>query len=336
MAKNCGAIHRLAELIREKNNKLEKTSNKRSFYLNANNQFVSFFIASLQIVAMFVTCILVLNGQSSVAIGVAFLQLASSIYSPMSSIITDVTTVRGTKDIVSKLASIKPAKEFKGEVPSNTLKIDLENLTIKTQAKILLNDVSYSFETGKKYVIIGESGSGKSTLLESILGRRGGYEGEIHIGNEIVSSMPEGEMDMLASYCKQEPFLFIGSLLDNITVFQKNPDMDKVHRVLSLCKLDSFAEIRGIETPLDNNQSAISLGEMQRISLARALYFDKPIILLDEVTSSLDPENAKEVMDAIKRIDDKLVIWVCHQKNIEKMDIANVVLSIQDGKLVEA
>lgn len=75
---------------------------------------------------------------------------------------------------------------------------------------------------------------------------------------------------------------------------------------------------------------------MQRISLARALYFDKPIILLDEVTSSLYPENAKEVMDAIKRIDDKLVIWVCHQKNIEKMDIANVVLSIQDGKLVEA
>lgn len=167
------------------------------------------------------------------------------------------------------------------------------------------------------------------------MGRKKEYKGEILIGDEDISAMSEGKTDSIISYCSQEPFLFIGSLVENITVYDKNPDMEKVHKVLTICKLESFAELRGLDTPLDNGQSAISLGEMQRISLARALYLDKPILLLDEVTSSLDPENAKDVMEAIKEINDRLVIWVCHQKGIEKMGIGDVVLSLQNQKLVE-
>lgn len=336
IAKNCGALHRLAELIREKNKRLEKVLNRKAYFVFANYQIVGFFVTAIEIGSVFIASLFVVEGKSNIAMVVTFIQLSSTIYNPMYTFITNITTMRSTKEIIAKLASLGLTNQYKEEASQMDVdKIELKNLTMSVPSKILFNDVSYAFEKNKKYIIVGESGSGKSTLLDSLMGRKKEYKGEILIGDEDISAMSEGKTDSIISYCRQEPFLFIGSLVENVTVYDKTPDMEKVYKVISICKLDAFAELRGLDTPLDNGQSAISLGEMQRISLARALYLDKPILLLDEVTSSLDPENAKDVMEAIKEINDRLVIWVCHQKGIEKMGIGDVVLSLQNQKLVE-
>ncbi|MBO8461913.1 MAG: ATP-binding cassette domain-containing protein, partial [Firmicutes bacterium] len=76
---------------------------------------------------------------------------------------------------------------------------------------------------------------------------------------------------------------------------------------------------RGLYNLLDNSSNSISIGEMQRISLARILYLDKPILFLDEVTSSLDQKNSEDINNIIKNLDNKLVIWISHNKDVSNL-----------------
>lgn len=183
----------------------------------------------------------------------------------MGNIAVNITQMKSVDAIIERIAEIKPSKlAAKNEDISPFKAITLKDLSIKTESKVLLDNVSYHFEPGKRYILNGESGSGKTTLFNAIIGQRKDYDGKILLGSEEIRDMDERKINSSISYCRQSPFLFIGSLIDNITVFEENPNMDKVQEVLHLCQLDDFASSRGVETELDNNENSISLGEMQR------------------------------------------------------------------------
>jgi len=118
-------------------------------------------------------------------------------------------------------------------------------------------------------------------------------------------------------------------------MFSKNPDMDKVTLLIKHCKLDDFAKQRGLYAPLDNSSNAISIGEMQRISLARTLYLDRPILFLDEITSSLDEKNAKEINDVIRNIENKLIIWISHNRDMKELSWIDKKIKIENAKIAE-
>jgi len=187
----------------------------------------------------------------------------------------------------------------------------------------------------KKYLLMGKSGIGKSTLLNAIIGYTEIKNGSIDVTDGVDKVSNVNETSHLIGYVHQKPFLFIGNLVENITMFSKNPDMDKVTLLIKHCKLDDFAKQRGLYAPLDNSSNAISIGEMQRISLARTLYLDRPILFLDEITSSLDEKNAKEINDVIRNIENKLIIWISHNRDMKELSWIDKKIKIENAKIAE-
>ncbi len=198
-----------------------------------------------------------------------------------------------------------------------------------------MNDVTYDFDFGKKYLLMGKSGIGKSTLLNAIIGYTEIKNGSIDVTDGVDKASNVNETSHLIGYVHQKPFLFIGNLVENITMFSKNPDMDKVTLLIKRCKLDDFASQRGLYAPLDNSSNAISIGEMQRISLARTLYLDRPILFLDEITSSLDEKNAKEINDVIRNNENKLIIWISHSRDMKELSWIDKKIKIENAKIAE-
>ena len=335
---NCEAIHKISEIVDKVDKTMLKKENKYWKLISINNNVVQFLNLLLEFFTVFFVCLLAYYGKTTISMCVAFMQIGITIYSPLMQIINSYSYIKSVKKVVERLAKFT---EFNGKKQTKCVlkepSIMVHDLTIAYDDRKVLDDVSYNFEFGKKYMLTGKSGIGKSTLLNSIFGYINKESGEIDFFNE--NERVENTNDnsnSLIGYVHQKPYLFIGSLVENITMFSKEPDMEKVNKIIKQCRLDDFASQRGLNTPLDNSNNSISLGEMQRISLARILYLDKPILFLDEVTSSLDENNAHAINDAIQELDNKLVIWISHDKDTQNLTWIDQKLIIQDSKLIEA
>ena len=334
---NCNAIHKIANIVNEVDKDLLKKENKYWKVISFDNNIVQILILLLQFFTVFFACLLVHYGLAKVAICVAFLQIGTTIYSPLTQLISSYSYIKSVKGVVNRLSEFTKLTDKKvNKCDIKDPSISVSGLTISYNDRKILDNVSYTFDFGKKYMLTGKSGIGKSTLLNSIFGYINKESGEIDFFNE--NERVENTNDnsnSLIGYVHQKPYLFIGSLVENITMFSKEPDMEKVNKIIKQCRLDDFASQRGLNSPLDNSNNSISLGEMQRISLARILYLDKPILFLDEVTSSLDENNAHAINGAIKELDNKLVIWISHDKDTQNLSWLDQKLIIQDSKLIE-
>ena len=334
---NCNAIHKIANIVNEVDKDLLKKENKYWKVISFDNNIVQILILLLQFFTVFFACLLVHYGLAKVAICVAFLQIGTTIYSPLTQLISSYSYIKSVKGVVNRLSEFTKLTDKKvNKCDIKDPSISVSGLTISYNDRKILDNVSYTFDFGKKYMLTGKSGIGKSTLLNSIFGYINKESGEIDFFNE--NKRVENTNDnsnSLIGYVHQKPYLFIGSLVENITMFSKEPDMEKVNKIIKQCRLDDFASQRGLNSPLDNSNNSISLGEMQRISLARILYLDKPILFLDEVTSSLDENNAHAINDAIQELDNKLVIWISHDKDTQNLTWIDQKLIIQDSKLIE-
>ena len=294
---------------------------------NLLNNFITNF---LQISVLFVSGILFYYGKSDIPTTAAFLQIGTGIYVPVSQIFSSMTFILGTKKVVKRIEAIqpKPKKETKEEYLYSFHSFRLKNLCLRFSGKTLLRDFSYTFRQGKKYILTGQSGCGKTTLLETLIGHNSLYEGSIFYDSKEGREVSEESKNTSIAYCKQEPVLFLGSLKNNITRFADKIDKERLDSVISQCQLNDFAKRRGRDSLLDNQDNRISLGEKQRISLARALYQNKPVLFLDKITSSLDTENKEKIYQTIKGIENRLVIWITHDERAKSFEWVDEVIDL--------
>lgn len=327
---NYGAVHNIANRIDSLNQNIYRSETRQHKLIGEVNIGNYFIVSMLQTSAALISGILTVYGKSTIAISISFLNIAGYVFNPISAMLSCYLDISSTKDIVRKIASIKPRQEEKEDFLSSVGKIRLENLGIRFSSKVLFENVSYTFQTHKKYLLVGESGCGKTTLLETLLGHNGIYSGQIIFDEKEGKSLSSQTRNALISYCPQTPHLFIGSLKENITLFSNMVDEKKLESVIELCELKDFKDIRGLDAPLDLSDNRISLGEMQRISLCRALYFDKPVLFLDEITASLDDYNRKKIYEVIKKIDNKMILWISHDEEAQKLSWIDDVIYIRD------
>ena len=199
----------------------------------------------------------------------------------------------------------------------------------------VLNNVSYSFESGKLYAVVGKSGSGKSTLIQLIGLLLDDYDGEILIHSKDISKLSDNEKAVLKN--KKIGFVFQSFYLNPLMKAVENvmlplyinndmkiDDMKK----LALSKLEEL----GIKDRATHYPKELSGGEQQRVAIARALINDPDIILADEPTGSLDEENEEKILQILKKLsnDGKCVIVVSHSKKI--MNYADIVVNIKDKR----
>ena len=181
---------------------------------------------------------------------------------------------------------------------------------------IALKDFNLKINKGEKILIKGHSGGGKSTLFKLILSLLTPESGELLINEEPLSKRYE----KLFAYVPQDNLLMEGTIKEVVTLFDDNPNNELFNKALDISESSSFVNAlanKG-DTYLNEKGSGLSLGEMERIAIARAIYSDSPILLLDECSASLDSNTEAKVMSNILNMQNKTIILISHHKYDEK------------------
>jgi ABC-type bacteriocin/lantibiotic exporter with double-glycine peptidase domain len=224
-------------------------------------------------------------------------------------------------------------------------------LTRETIGDIRLKEVSFRYGSranifdglnmvipkGKIAGIIGESGSGKSTLISILQNIYPIKSGSIHIGDYDLKYITNSSLRRQVAVVPQQVDLFAGNVIENIALGDYQPDIQKIIGICSQLGMMEFIESlpNGFATYLGENGASISGGQKQRVAIARALYKDPEILILDEATSSLDPNSEEFVLRAIRQLasDGKTIIFITHRLvAVKEFDLLFV---LDKGKLIE-
>jgi ABC-type multidrug transport system fused ATPase/permease subunit len=205
-----------------------------------------------------------------------------------------------------------------------------------TEGNKILDDISLAIQAGERVALVGASGSGKSTLLGLLSGLHNTQSGSIRIDGVDINGLLPAQLHAAMAAAFQEPFLFSGTVAENIRYNLTNVNSQQVMRAATAAQVDSFAYAmqHNMGTHVGPRGGKLSGGQRQRVSLARALLRNAPILLLDEATSALDSET-EECIHAALRSDKKLgtVITVSHR--LSSVRAADRVIVLDQGKIVE-
>ena len=214
--------------------------------------------------------------------------------------------------------------------------ITFENVSFGYTDKKIINDLSFSLEENKSYALVGSSGSGKSTIAKLISGFYKVDSGVIKIGNRSINSYSEEALINNIAFVFQNVKLFKTSIYDNVKIGKADASYEEVMTAMSLagCNsiLDKFSERE--QTQIGTKGVYLSGGEKQRIAIARAILKDAKIIIMDEASAAVDPENEYELQRAFSNlIKDKTVIMIAHRlPSIRNVD---EILVMDNGEIIE-
>ena len=197
--------------------------------------------------------------------------------------------------------------------------------------------LSLTILKGEVTAFVGESGSGKTTLVNILQKMYPIESGRVSIGQMNLAHIDTQSLRDTISVVPQKIDLFSGNVIDNIAVGEFNPNMEKIIGICKKLGILGFIEglPGGFETHLGENGAALSGGQKQRIAIARALYKDPEVLILDEATSSLDSASEQYVQDAVNylREQGKTVILIAHR--LSTVFMADKICVLEKGRLVE-
>jgi ABC-type bacteriocin/lantibiotic exporter with double-glycine peptidase domain len=250
--------------------------------------------------------------------------------------------IKGSFHVFDHLKNLDLSKNQSNERKENTPailhfndSIDLQNISYRYSKNNVLDGLNLRIKKNEKIGVIGESGAGKSTFLSLLLLLLQPEGGKYLIDEKEISKEDRSSLYPLVSYVPQTTKLIYGTVAENIAFGIPNNqiDYDKVNRLIKCIKLESFIGSLpdGIHSSLGENNQSISGGQKQRIGIARALYFERPILILDESTSALDYETENEIIDYLISQPNLTILFVTHRvKALSKFDKTYELIS---GKL---
>ncbi len=230
-----------------------------------------------------------------------------------------------------------PLNEGNAPFKGTDRNIVFENVKFSYEDKEVLHGVNLELKQNTTTALVGESGSGKSTLAKLLVHYYDIDGGRITIGGQDITDMSLEALNNEVSYVSQEQFLFNTTLYENILIGKPNASREEVLDAARRAQCDEFLERlpNGIETLAGDGGKQLSGGERQRISLARAILKDAPIIVLDEATAFMDPENEEKLNAAIDEITkDKTVFVIAHRLSTVKN--ADKICVMKDGQCIAA
>ena len=220
----------------------------------------------------------------------------------------------------------------------NFHKLSFKNVSFKyeNRTKNTLENISLDINNGKIYGFIGETGSGKTTFSDLIMCLQKVSDGKILLNNDKNLYDFKYSWQSMIGYVPQNIFIFDQSIKNNIAFgeFNNQINLDQLNNSIKQAQLENFINSldEGIETIVGENGSKISGGQLQRIGIARALYLNPQILILDEVTSSLDLDTEKQILNVIENLKGKkTIILITHKLNALK--VCDEIFQIKNGKL---
>lgn len=217
-------------------------------------------------------------------------------------------------------------------------RIEFENVSFKYNKsdKISLEDINFTLSPCSKNAIVGLSGAGKTTIFKLLLKEYDNYEGIIKFDGNNIKEFSEESFRKVISIVNQEPILFNMTIKENLLMANKNATQQEIENACKLANINDFIEKlpNGYDEIINENNNNISVGQKQRIAIARAILRNTPILLFDEATSALDNYSKSKIEETIKELSrTKTIVVIAHSLDMVK-DFDNI-LVVHDGKIIE-
>ncbi|WP_438422886.1 ABC transporter ATP-binding protein [Aquimarina macrocephali] len=223
----------------------------------------------------------------------------------------------------------KEKKEF-------TTNITLENISFKYEDEYVLNDFSLTVPKGSSVALVGQSGSGKSTIANLVTRFYDVNKGNIKIDGVDIKDLTKHSLRDLMGLVTQDSILFNDSIKNNLLVGDPSASDEEIIKALKIANAWEFVKDlpAGIETNIGDSGNKISGGQKQRLSIARAVLKNPPIMILDEATSALDTESERLVQSALENMmKNRTSIVIAHR--LSTIQNSDLIVVMQKGKIVE-
>lgn len=270
---------------------------------------------------------------------ILFVNLMNFVIDPIAQLPSLLSQRKASLALIDKLAdSLKKNSDVSGDKVITQLDegIKLNEVSFGYESnKDVLHNISFNFEKGKAYAIVGSSGSGKSTLLNLLTGINSNYQGRIMFDNIEMKEISPKSLYDIVGLIQQNVFVFNASIIDNITMFRDFPS-EEVDDVIKKSRLNELIETKTKQYLCGENGKNLSGGEKQRISVARSLLKNSSILLADEITSALDKDTAYHVTKDILDLKGITRIIVTHTLDEEVLKNFDKIIVMKNGTIVEA
>ena len=326
--------------LMNKTKKFGETSKVASRFKAKQLSIFGFLLDIGYLVLLIAGAILVIKGSLDVLHFIIFAVISKEFYKPFASMEQHYMYYVSAVDSYERLSRILYADvipdKVNGIVPKDN-DIAFENIDFSYEKdEFKMEKLSFSIAEKRVTALVGESGSGKTTITNLLLRFYDVHKGKITLGGTDIRDIPYDELLDRISIVMQNVQLFDNTIEENIRVGKKGATKEEITLAAKKARIHDFIMSlpKGYETDIGENGGILSGGQRQRISIARAFLKDAPILILDEMTSNVDPVNESLIQDAITELaKNRTVLVVAHHlKTIQKAD---QILVFQKGNLLE-
>ena len=326
--------------LMNKTKKFGETSKAASRFKAKQLSIFGFLLDMGYLLLLIFGVVFVINGNLKAFDFIIFAVISKEFYKPFASMEQHYMYYVSAADSYERLgrilyADIIPDK-VDGIIPKHN-DIAFENIGFSyEQDEFKMENLSFEIREKTMAALVGESGSGKTTITNLLLRFYDVQQGKITLGGEDIRDIPYDELLDRISIVMQNVQLFDNTIEENIRVGKKGATKEEITLAAKKARIHDFIMSlpKGYETDIGENGGILSGGQRQRISIARAFLKDAPILILDEMTSNVDPVNESLIQDAITELaKNRTVLVVAHHlKTIQKAD---QILVFQKGNLLE-
>jgi ATP-binding cassette subfamily B protein len=297
------------------------------------------------ILLTFYTAKLVVDGEMTLGMMLAVSYITGTLNAQMGGVIGFMHGVQNAKISADRLAEIhnkdneERAENFNSTLGSEKNDIVFDKVSFQyggPRSEMIIKDFSLTIPKGITTAIVGASGSGKSTLLKLLLKSCEPTEGTINYGDANVNSISFKLWRSKFATVTQDSFIFSDTIARNIAIGEELIDRERMKFATKMANIREFIEGLPLEysTKIGEDGVGISQGQKQRVLLARAMYKDPDILMLDEATNALDAKNEKEIVNNLNEFcEDKTVIVVAHRLSTVKH--ADQIIVLGKGEIIE-
>ena len=326
--------------LMNKTKKFGETSKAASRFKAKQLSIFGFLLDIGYLVLLIAGAILVIKGSLDVLHFIIFAVISKEFYKPFASMEQHYMYYVSAVDSYERLSRILYADvipdKVDGIVPKDN-DIAFENIGFSYEKdEFKMENLSFDIDEKTMTALVGESGSGKTTITNLLLRFYDVHKGKITLGGTDIRDIPYDELLDRISIVMQNVQLFDNTIEENIRVGKKGATKEEIIEAAKKARIHDFIMSlpKAYETDIGENGGILSGGQRQRISIARAFLKDAPILILDEMTSNVDPVNESLIQDAITELaKNRTVLVVAHHlKTIQKAD---QILVFQKGNLLE-
>lgn len=288
-----------------------------------------------------------INGEMTIGMLIAIQFIIGQLNSPIEQLVTFLRKLQDAKLSVIRLNSIYKIKDEIPQEKSSLCKLENESIVFsnvyfkydKLSEEFTIKGVSFTIPKGKCTAIVGLSGSGKTTILKMILGFYAPDHGEIRIGANRLDQYNMVEWRRMCGTVMQDGYIFSDTIASNIAPGKESDiDIERVKKAARIANIDSMIESlpEGYQTMIGNDGKGLSMGQKQRILIARAVYKNPNYIFLDEATNSLDANNEIAIMSSLNHfLTGRTSVIIAHRlctvKNADNIIVLNNGVVAEEG-----